>query len=262
MTKTLPEVQLRFPFAADDPHRMMPTEFIGASLFTALNRSAKPIVYTKMTELGRMNGYRIVYKGRVLTQAHADVWLAIIEIFRRQQQTTAGCSVEFRAGQLLRMLGKTPNADRRQSLFEWITDMVANLVHIHKPGGGPSYFGPMLVGKLDKLASGEVRYEVLLHPVLCEAFMRGYTGVRWVDRKALGKNELALWLHHYLTAFPRSMRVAEIQQLSGQSGQSDKSFRHRLRAALELLKEGDLVRAWKIDESGLLRLRFDKALPR
>jgi hypothetical protein len=253
MINTLKTSQLRFPFAVDDQRRMMPTEFIGAALFSALNRSAKPVMVAKMTEIGRMNGYHIVYKGRVLTQAHADVWLAIIEIFRRQRRVEAGCRVEFHAGQVLKMIGKTVSADRRHDLYEWITDMIACAVHIYKPGGGATYVGPMLFGKIDKLSTGEVRYEVLLHPVLCDAFARGYTGLNWVDRKAIGKNELALWLHQYLTAFPQPVNVGDIQQLSGQSSASAKEFRRRLTNAMDVLMELSIVRSWKVDAKGLMR---------
>lgn len=250
--------QLEFPFSAEDPRRMMPIEFIGAALFSALNRSAPPVVLTKMTELGRMNGYMLVFKGRVLTQAHADVWLAVIEIMRRQNKTRAGTSVAFHAGQVLRMLGKAANSDRRQELYEAITDMSSCTVHIYKPGSTQSYFGPMLFGKIDKLIGGEVRYEVMLHPVLCEAFIRGYVGINWLDRKAIGKNELALWLHQYLIAFPAKVSLAELQQLSAQSKSTPKEFRRRIRHAMELLSELRLIGAWKIDKDDIMSIRLPR----
>jgi hypothetical protein len=237
----------------------MPIEFIGASLFSALNRSAKPVHYGRMTELSRMNGYRVIYKGRVLTQAHADVWLAIIELFKRQQRMSAGTAIEFHASQVLRVLGKSPNANRRNELHESITDMVACAVQISQPGIGKAWVGPMVQGEVERNeVTGETRYRVMLHPVLCEAYNRGFTSFEWMERKSIGKNELALWLHQYLLAFRDPVPVAELQQLSWQAAAKRTAFRHRLRAAADVLVEIGLIEKWAIDRDDRLHTKVLK----
>lgn len=252
----MPPEQLTFPFAVEDPRRMMPTEFIGAAVFSALNRSAAPTMHAKLTEVARMNGYRLVHKGRVLTQAHADVWLALIEIFRRNE-TSNGCAVEFRSSQLLQLLGKSSNSKSRADLLEWITDMATCAVQIWQPGQMRAFFGPLVFGEVpDKL--GDTPYRLMLHPDVCRAFARGYTGVRWVNRKALGKNELALWLHHYLSAFPAPVALAELQQLCWQTKSATRDFKHRLVVALTLMRELGIITGWQIDAQS----RLSAELPR
>lgn len=245
--------QLQFPFAVTDRRRLMPTEFIGASLFSALNRSAKPVVVTKMTELSRMNGYQLSYKGRVLTQAHADVWLAIIEIFKRHERTRAGMGVEFRASQILRLIGKTANMKARLAVYETITDMMACAVRIVQPGQVRAWTGPIVMGEIDKNdLTGETSYRVILHPVLCEAYKRGFTSCEWLERKAIGKNELALWLHQYLLAFPQPLPIGELQLHCWQSTASRAAFRHRLRHAATVLHELGLISRWGVDREDRL----------
>jgi len=257
--------QLGFPFAVIEQRRRMamPIEFIGASLFSALNRSAKPVHHARMTEVSRMNGYRLFYKGRVLTQAHADVWLAIIELFKRQQRTNAGMAIEFHASQVLRVLGKVANAKRRHELHELITDMVACAVQISQPGVGKAWVGPMVFGEIEhNEITGETRYKVALHPVLCQAYQRGFTSFEWLERKAIGKNELALWLHQYLLAFRDPVPVAELHQHSWQARgdrRDDRAaFRHRLRTAANALKELGLIERWMIDPEDRLHTKVAK----
>jgi hypothetical protein len=250
--------QLAFPFRDEDPRRMMPTEFIGAAVFSALNRSAKdPLHNSKLTEIVQMNGYRLLHKGRILTQAHADVWLSIIEFFRRNG-TAPGGGLEFRSGELLRILGKQNNTKSRADLHEWITDMGTCAVQIFQPGQRRAFFGPLVFGDLPKVGDG-TPYRVLLHPDVCKAFARGYTGIRWVNRKALGKNELALWLHHYVSAFTEPTALGELQQLSWQKSAKPKEFKHRLVVALKLMEELGIITAWAIDADRRLSVELPSA---
>lgn len=264
--------QLAFPFAVEDERRMMPTEFIGASLFSALNRSAKPIYLNKLTEIARLNSYRLVYRGRVLTQAHADVWMAIIELFRQRGTALHGVA-EFRAGEMLRILDREPHIRSRADLFEWINDMIACQVHLYEPGDSTRvWLGGLLTGEMDGGVPlvdiirrinegkpiGEIRYRLMLHPQMREAFVRGYTGLEWSQRRSIGKNELALWLHQYLTAYRAPVRIEDLQLLSWQgragndpknvAGAASAAFRHRLRKAVRKLTQLKLIRKWKIDD--------------
>jgi hypothetical protein len=280
----LPPAQLIFPFAAEDERRMMPTDFIGAALFSALNRSAKPIYINKLTEIARMHEYRLVYRGRVLTQAHADVWLAIVEIFRRRATAVNG-TAEFKSGEMLRIIGREPNVRSRADLFGYINDMIVSQVHLYAPGGSTRvWLGGVLTGELDGelplvdiikrldagLSIGEIRYKLMLHPQLRDAFARGYTGIDWAHRRAIGKNELALWMHHYLAAVREPTSVSELHHLSWQNhgerqdpksvAKSRAAFRHRLKEALRTLRELKLLRQWKVDESDRLHVLMPSQL--
>lgn len=270
-----PETQLVFPFAAEDDRRMMPTDFIGAALFSALNRSAKPIYLNKLTELARVDGYRLVYRGRVLTQAHADVWLAIIELFRRRGTAVDGVA-EFRAGEMIRILDREPSPESRIALYEWVSDMVGCNVHLYEPGTSQVWLGGLLAGSmsgpqlamrdarplLDRVAVGEIQYKLVLHPQLRDAFDRGYTGIDWAHRRSIGKSELALWLHHYLAAFPKPVAIDQLHALSWQrygepndpklAAQARASFRYRLKKAIRKLTELKLIRRWKVDDNDRL----------
>ncbi len=131
--------------------------------------------------------------------------------------------------------------------------MMSCMVHIVQPERTRAWVGPMLFGEIDKNeGTGETRYKVMLHPTLCEAYDRGFTCFEWMERKSIGKNELALWLHQYLLAFPKPVPVAELQQHSWQASATRSSFRHRLRAAADLLAGLGLIDKWAIDRQDRL----------
>src|SRR6187397_2417130 len=110
-------IQMPMPWAASE--RAMPTEFLAASVFSALKRGDAPD-RRKLTLIGEWNGYRLHSKGRRLTQVHADVWYGVMEIAK---WNPAGAKVVFTARQLLRLMGNDTDSKSRKRLHEWITDM-------------------------------------------------------------------------------------------------------------------------------------------
>jgi hypothetical protein len=62
-----------------DTRRAMPIEFVTASVFSAIQSQDTPYV-KKLTTIVEWNGYVLKYKGRRLTQVHADVWQGVMEV--------------------------------------------------------------------------------------------------------------------------------------------------------------------------------------
>lgn len=241
-----------------DSKRAMPIEFVGASVFSAIQSQDTPYV-KRLTPIVEWQGYRLNYKGRRLTQVHADVWQGVLEIAK--WQPVEGAFVRFRTRQLLRIIGRECGSANRKQLHEWITDMASNLVEVTMPGGKRGYFGPMFSdGAWEKSASGEMHYSVRLHRLLCEAFDRGFSAIDWEQRRKLRRNELALWLQQYVAVFPRGVSVAELRSLSGGTAQTLKGFRRKLRIALATLARFAIIRDWRIDDEDRLHVAMHEQL--
>uniref|UniRef100_UPI002FF144DF plasmid replication initiator TrfA n=1 Tax=Streptomyces cyaneofuscatus TaxID=66883 RepID=UPI002FF144DF len=78
----------------------------------------------------------------------------------------------------------------------------------------------------------------------------GYTHVDWKQRKKLGNNNLAKWLHGFYSthASPFDYKVETIRDLCGSNpSQRLGDFRKLLRAALKKLKDQGSILDWKID---------------
>jgi hypothetical protein len=234
--------------------RVMPNEFISASVFSALQRQdAKR--FDKMTPIGEWNGYKLRYKGLRLTQVHADVWQGILEVARWHKPTVTsseGVLVQFNPRQLLKLIGRDTGSAGRQQLHEWLTDMQAAVLEITMPGGRGGYGAAILPEcAWQKQADGSLRYSIRLHRFLCDALDRGFAAIDWPSRRLLARNELALWLQQYLAAFPVPTPVADLQGLSGRSAML-KDFRFKLRGSMALLVKAKVVTSWAIDDEDRL----------
>jgi putative NADH-flavin reductase len=89
-------------------------------------------------------------------------------------------------------------------------------------------------------------------------YSMGSTYIDWEQRKALGRNNLAKWLHgnYASNVIVLDYKVKTIHSLSG-SGSPLKEFRRMLKAALNQLIEVGAIRSWSIDADTDL-VRVDK----
>jgi hypothetical protein len=224
--------------------RAMPNEFVAASVFSAM-RTGDATFAKKLTLIGEWEGYRLHYKGRRLTQVHADVWMGVMEIAKWRP---GAAKIVFSARQLLRIMGRDTGTAYREKIHEWITDMQTCLVQVTLPGGRKGYGAAVFPeAAWQKRPDGGLEYSLVVKRMLCEVFERGYSLVNHEQRKALGRNELALWLQQYITAFPMAVPLERLQALSGAPpSQRMPDFRRKLLVALRALQSVGGVSNWTI----------------
>jgi hypothetical protein len=242
-----------------DQQRVMPKEFIAASVFSAMQSQDTPYA-KKLTLIGEWNGYQLRYKGRRLTQVHADVWQGVMEI--AGWHAAEGSTVEFRSRQLLKLIGRGTDRVTRKQLHEWITDMAACLVEITMPGGRAGFFAsvfPECAWKKNE-ATGQMHYSVKLNRALCEVFGRGYSAIDWDQRKLLRRNELALWLQQYVAAFPMPVALDHLRLLSGDRTERLRDFRRKVRFSMRALQTVGVVHRWQIDSTDRLMVALPEQL--
>jgi hypothetical protein len=229
-----------------DDQRAIPTNFIACALFAGIQ--GKDATYLDGVEIANANGLRITFKGKRLTQTHADVWEGIMHLAR---QTPEGSTVRFRARQLLRLIGRHTGKSQRDQLHEWITDLVATNVEITDTTNTNKkhYFGSLVPRGVadDGAEEDNSLYAIEINRDLAKLFASGFATVNWDQRRRLQKKPLALWLQHYFSKFTKPVSVAELHRLAGSNAEL-KEFRRKLRIALgELQKEG-VIGGWRIDE--------------
>jgi hypothetical protein len=232
----------QFAFWPDDK-RAMPTDFIACALFASIQE--KDATYFDGVEIANANGFRITFKGKRLTQVHADVWQGIMHLARRAPQ---GTKLRFRARAFLRLIGRHTGKSQRDQLHRWITDLVATNVEITDTGKKRRYFGSMLPeGARDESHPTDAAYVVEINRHLCKLFQAGFATVNWEQRQKLGGKWLALWLHHYFSRFTKPVTVTELHRLSGSSARSLRHFREKLKGALAELHHVGLLSGSRID---------------
>ena len=217
-----------------DDKRAMPTEFIACALFAGIQE--KDAEYLNGIEIANANGFCIRFKGKRLTQVHADVWQGIMPLARSAHE---GSRVRFRSRAFLRLIGRHTGKSQRAQLHGWITDLVATNVEVLDTAGKRLYFGSMLPeGARDDSSANDAAYVVEINRNLCKLFDTGFATVDWEQRRALRGKWLAQWLQHYFSRFKKPVSVAELHRLSGSRAQL-KEFRRMLRRALaDVAKSG------------------------
>jgi TrfA protein len=242
-----------------DDARAMPFDFVACALFTAIQD--KDTTWVDGEEIANANGYRITYKGKRLTQVHADVWQGIMHLARATPQDT---KVRFKARAFLRLIGRHTGKAQRVQLHRWITDLVATNVEIIDTGNANRlFFGSMLPeGARDAEQGGDAAYVVKINRNLCKLFDKGFATVNWEQRRKLQSKRLALWLNHYFSRFTKPVPVSELCRLSGSGARSMRHFRERLREALVDLREAGGHAAYVDQEADVVRPIPEESLRR
>jgi hypothetical protein len=220
-------------FWADDK-RAMPTQFIASALFSVVQ--PKDAGYLDGVVLASGQGLTINYKGKRLTQIHADVWQGIMHLSRRAPEETL---IRFRARTFLRMIGRDTGKSQRDQLHEWITDLQATSVEVLDEGSKRLYFGSLLPeGGRDQSTPQDRAYVVKINRGLCKLFEAGFATINWDQRLRLRGKHNAQWLQQYFSWSKKPVHVAELHRLSG-SAAALTQYKRNLRDALaDLEAEG------------------------
>lgn len=214
-----------------DEKRAMPADFIACALFSGIQE--KDATYVDDLEIANANDLRIVFKGRRLTQVHADVWQGIMHLARKLPE---GTQVRFRARQFLKVIGRQTGKKQRDDLKGWFSDLTATSVAISDTKNKRRFWGSLLPNGATREEDDDTIYVVEINRPLAKLFADNLGAVNWEVRQKLFKKPLALWWQFYSSKFSKPVKVAELHRLSG-SGASLKEFRRKLRAAIKAVED-------------------------
>jgi len=224
-----------------DDKRAMPGDFIACALFSSLQE--KDADYLERAQLASINGLSVTYTGHRLTQVHADVWEAIMHLAR---QLPEGSSVQFRARQLLSLMGRHTGKSQRDQLKTWLAHLSATCVEITDTKEKRRYWGSLLPRGADKVEGDDTLYAVEINRDLAKMFQSGIALVDWKERQELRGKWLALWLQRHFARFQKPMTVLDLYRLSDSRTKQIRDFRRQLRAALTELQTVGVIAAWRI----------------
>jgi hypothetical protein len=107
-----------------------------------------------------------------------------------------------------------------------------------------------------KLNEETKQWEVILEEDLLKLYESGYTAIDWEQRMALGRNNLAKWLHgHYSShAKPLPYKVETIKEMCGSDIKELYKFRQLLKKAHDALKAVGAIESWEIDKNDLMQV--------
>ena len=237
-----------------DHQRAMPMDFLACALFAAVH--PKDARNLRGAELACIDGYRVTFTGKMLTQVHADIVMGALQLMRGLPE---GSPVLVRPRSFLRSIGRHTGKTDRDSFRQLIDDIIATAVRITAPDGHISYSGSILTRSKDASVGGDQAFLLEVNRDLARVFLNGFGTVDWNQRKALLKKPLAQWLQLYTSRFAQPVPVAELHKLA-RSAAPLRSFRRQLKLALlELERVG--VGRFVIDAHDVMRAQEAPALP-
>lgn len=200
-------------------------------------------LYSSRTLIASTKDVEIRFMGVAFNQTDLDVFEMLLHLARLQP---LGENFEFSAHEFLIALDRGTGKTQHEQLKDELMRLVGGAVEISFLEAKKSFMGTLV--RHVKRDDDTKRYSVRFEEDLLKLFGEGFTLMDWEQRQALGKNNLAKWLQgHYSThAKPFPVRVETLHKLCGSADKSLKSFRQKLKIALdELMRVGSLKR-WEI----------------
>lgn len=224
-----------------DAVRGVPNAILRGALFGV---STERKMLQKRTVIAAVDGYEIRFKGETLNQTDLDVFESLLHL---AQPHPLGKRVEFSAHSLLKTLGRGTGGQDHERLKDEMARLIGGVVEISDLKGQKTYMGTLVQDAGIDEATG--RWEAVFNKKMLKLYENGYTLVDWDQRQALGKNNLAKWLHgHYSShAKPFPYKVETIMKLCGSTTKRLGDFRKLLRIALAQLVKIGAIKSWSID---------------
>jgi len=254
---------LQFPLPFGEDTRAVSNPLARCALFAPVKERQ---YFRDYVTVGEVDGMKIEIKGEQFTQDDQDV---LIQFFAMANNTAIGDNIFLRVNQILRGLGRGNHKSQRKQLFAEIDRLATTPVRF-TPKGRPSTVGNFL-----DVASTPQEQQVLpefrrhisfrFNPEFLGFFDAAfYTLFDYKDRlKLKGRgSEFAKWLHLLIigNAEQYAYKVETLREKSGSKDKSLKSFRQKLRQALDLLKDAEIITAWRIDEADLVHIERTPSL--
>lgn len=211
--------------------RAIPNSFLRSALFSvgAKNEERQ---YINGEDFTALNGIKVRYKGERLDQDDLDVWQHVVQIVRQQK---LGSKCRFRFSNLLKVAGLTDTGKNRIALQTRIERLVANAMTVKQ--GHYTYIGSLI--RFAAHDEGTKEWVIELDEKLLPLFASDqFTQVQWAVRKALGKRQLAKWLHGFYSSHkkPYPLKIDTLYKLCGSRTGNKAKFAQMLREALDAIR--------------------------
>jgi hypothetical protein len=248
---------LQFPLPFEEATRAVSNFLARGSLFAAVKDRQ---YFKQYVTVGEVDGVKVEFTGEQLNQDDHDTLLQLVAMANHK---TYGADVCQAVNAVLRGVCRTTHQEQRRQLFEQVSRLVRGTVRLTTPN--VRYEGHLLDDAstpLDQATLPQFRRHLAyrLNPKFARLYAdSAYTLFDLQERvKLKGRgSELAKWLHLWIigNATQYQHKVETIRQLCGSQDKVIRSFRQKLRQALDLLKAGGIITAWQIDpESDLVTI--------
>lgn len=246
VSKALAAKQLSLPMWPDAV-RGVPNPFIRSALFGV---STTRKIHSKRTIIAAVDGYVVRFKGESFNQTDLDLWTMLVHLARLQP---LGTKVEFTAHALLKSLGRGTGGKDHADLAEQLMRLIGGVVEVTWTKEKKAFAEALLSSYVRDDETG--RYVVTFSEKMSTLFDSDYTLIDLEQRLALGKNNLAKFLLDLYAshAKPYPYKVETIRELSGSTA-ALKSFKQKLKLALDSLKAVGAILSWSIDDADLVHV--------
>jgi hypothetical protein len=220
--------------------RAVPNAVLRGALFTvAKEREA----FTTATLIATVEGIEIRYQGTRHNQTVLDVWEMLMHLARLQPLSS---EVRFTAHSMLKALGRGTSGKHHEELKQQIRNLAAGLAEITWTKERKTFGGTLISSFFRDEDTG--LYVVKFNQDFGKLYATGHTSIDWEERKSLGQNNLAKWLHGFYSSHdqPYPYKAETLQRLCG-STSSLREFRRLLKKALGQLVELGTITSWSID---------------
>lgn len=205
-----------------------------ATLRSALFAPIRPGARAALTRerIAAVGDYRIIYTGIRLDQADLDVYEQILHLARK---TNLGQPVRFRTRALLRTLGRAEGKSNREWLLRSLSRLSACEIEV---GNGRATYAGSLIHEQGRDDEAGLHY-IILNPRLTALYTQGWAAIRPEERKALGQQQLAKWLHGFLHGqrHPLTFDTDNLSKLAGGNYARQRDFRRAIDEAAASLND-------------------------
>jgi TrfA protein len=241
----------QFPLPFGEDTRAVSNKIARCALFAAVK---KRHFFRDYVTVGEVNGAKIEFFGEQLNQDDNDTLLQLVKM---ATQKPFGVDIVQPVNAVLKGLDRDTRQEQRRQLFDQISRLVRGTIRLTLPNV-PRYEGHLLDDAStpqDQAVLPQHRRHLAYR--LNPKFERFYseteiTLTNWKQRlKIKGRgSELAKWLQFHIESHAEQFahKVETIHDRCGSTDKNPKSFRQKLRQALDLLKEAEIINGWHIDQ--------------
>ena len=209
-------------------------------------------VHKKRTLVAAVEGYEIRFKGETFNQTDLDVLEGMLHL---AMPHPLGKRVEFTVHSFLKALGRGTSGKHHEEFKEQVMRLVTGGIEITDTKARVTFMGTLVSKAFREEDSG--RYVVNFDKDMLNLYEAGYSHIDWSQRMALGKSTLAKWLHGFYAthAKPYPYKVETLHNLCGSADKSLRSFRQKLKKALDELVCVRAIDSWIIDQNDLVTVQ-------
>jgi TrfA protein len=234
-----------------EDRRGSPNSFLRSALFVAIQ--GKDRGYLEKAEIFSQQGITVTYTGRQLTQEDMTVWLALVDLMKKDP---LGTECRFTAHKILKYMGLPTGGTQYEQLEMSVCRMTACLVRIETER---YIYGESLIEGfvIDKNTN---EYRVKLSRHLIKLFGdNDWTAINWEQRKQLRNKPLSLKLHDYYSSHEKPLPISLefLSNITGSINKQKADFKRKVRTALEELIKVGFLRSYSI-EGDIVKVECNK----